>query len=150
NDDGAFVGPCVDQLAVPTPGSKQLVPDLLERKGKYGVQELVCDSSDRILHRPAVQLLGSAIPVSDSIVHVAHENRVVREIQQAGLLGSFRDFDFETIARLSKIPLHAPPQRAEPSDQQSERHEHYKVRQVARADIETVERFGKEVSDESG
>jgi hypothetical protein len=41
---------------------------------------------DRILRRPSVSLLRSAIPVGDDIIHIASEDRVVRLVEEARLL----------------------------------------------------------------
>ncbi len=76
--------------------------------------------ADRFLRRPAVQLLSSPIPVSDDVAHITDENRVVGEIQQAGLLSSFRYFDFEVVAGLTKLSLDAASNGAEPGDQRCE------------------------------
>ena len=35
---------------------------------------------------PSIQLLSAKIPVGDDVVHVTHEDRVVRKIEKAGLL----------------------------------------------------------------
>src|SRR5258708_30826459 len=42
--------------------------------------------TDRLLICPTVQLFSTSIPVSDHVIHVAHKNRVVREVEQAGAL----------------------------------------------------------------
>jgi len=76
--------------------------------------------ADGFLRRPAVQLLSSPIPVSDDIAQITDENGVVREIQQAGLLGSFRHFDFERVASLAKVYLDAASDGAESGDQRCE------------------------------
>jgi len=44
----------------------------------------------------------------------------VGEIQQAGLLSSFGHFDFEVVARLTKLSLNAASNGAEPGDQRCE------------------------------
>ena len=40
------------------------------------------DFADRLVPAPAIELLGTAIPVSDDVIHVADENRVVGKIEQ--------------------------------------------------------------------
>src|ERR1700738_1308691 len=89
------VSPGLLEFAVPPPGAQQLRTNLLNRHRKDRLQKLVSALADRFLRRPAVQLLSSPIRVSDDVAHITNENRVVCEIQQAGLLGSFRHFDFE-------------------------------------------------------
>ena len=44
------------------------------------------DLANRLLCRPPVQLFGAAVPVGDDVMHVTHENGVVREIEEVGLL----------------------------------------------------------------
>ncbi len=46
--------------------------------------------ADRLLRAPTVELLGSAVPVADHVVLVAHEHRVVRHRQEIGLLAQHR------------------------------------------------------------
>jgi len=43
-----------------------------------------------LLPVPPVQLLGAVIPIGDDVLHVADENRVVRQIEEAGLLAQLR------------------------------------------------------------
>ena len=49
-------------------------------------RELLTVLPDGVFCRPSVQLLGPPIPVRDDVAHIADENRVMREIEQAGLL----------------------------------------------------------------
>jgi hypothetical protein len=46
--------------------------------------------AERLLPWPTVELLGAAIPVGNRVVHVAHEDRVVRKVEEAGLLAQHR------------------------------------------------------------
>ena len=41
---------------------------------------------NRFLRPPSVSLLRSAIPVGDDVVHIANEYRVMRLVEEAGLL----------------------------------------------------------------
>src|SRR5260221_8910788 len=108
------------EFAVPASGAQHLCANLLNRRRKDRPQKLVSALADRFLRRPAVQLLSSAIPVSDDVAHIADENRVVGKIQQVGLLCSFRYFDFEVVAGLTKLSLDAASKGAEPGDQRCE------------------------------
>ena len=42
--------------------------------------------ADSFASFPSVQLLSAAIPVGDDVVHVAHEDGVVGEVEEFGLL----------------------------------------------------------------
>ena len=102
------------------PVLQQLRADLVDRRRKNRLQKLVRSLADGLLRRPPVQLLSATIPVGDDVVHIADENRVVGEIQQAGLLGSLLHFDLEPVAGLTKFFLDAPSNGAEPRDQECE------------------------------
>src|SRR5260370_17294804 len=99
---------------------------------------LVRPPADRFLRRPAIQLLRSSVPVSDDVAHIAHENGVVREIQQAGLLGSLRHFDFELVAGLQKILLDAAPNGGEPGKKQRKQYEDDTVCDVITLNLHTA------------
>ena len=45
---------------------------------------------DRFLRPPSIELLRSAIPVGDDLVHIANEDRVMRLVEEAGLLSQRR------------------------------------------------------------
>src|SRR4030081_1056497 len=87
---------------------------------KDRLQKLVGALTDRFLRRPAVQLLSAPIPVSNDVAHITDENGVVGEIQQTGPLSSFRYFDFEVVAGLTKLSFDAASKGAEPGDQRCE------------------------------
>src|SRR5262249_7444845 len=96
-DQPSSVSPALLEFAVPAPGAQQLSVNLLNRRRIDRLQKLVSALTDRFLRRPAIQFLSSLIPVSDEVAHIADENGIVCEIQQAGLLSSFRHFDFEVV-----------------------------------------------------
>src|SRR5260370_5074140 len=108
------VSPGLRAFAVPSAGAQQLCANLLNPRRKDRLQKVVRALADRFLCRPAEQLLGSPIPVSDDVTHITGENGVVGEIQQAGLLSSFRHFDFEVIASLTKLSPTAAPTAPDP------------------------------------
>jgi len=41
--------------------------------------------TERVASAPSVQNLGAMIPIGDDIIHVAHEDRIMRQIEQLGL-----------------------------------------------------------------
>jgi hypothetical protein len=53
---------------------------------KHRAQEVVRDPADRFLPGPAVEKLRATVPIGDDIVHIAHEHRVMGEIEKARLL----------------------------------------------------------------
>ena len=67
------------------------------------------------------------------------------EIQQAGLLGSFRHLDLEVVASLTKLSLDAASNGAEPGDQRCERRKNDEVREIRTRDVNGVKRFYEEV-----
>ena len=75
----------VDDLPVPAAGPDNLREDFLEGLRKVRLQQLVRDLAERLVCAPAVQLLGAAVPIGDDVVHVAHQDRVVRKVKKAGL-----------------------------------------------------------------
>ena len=81
----AAVGLGVDELTVPAAGLQQFRLDLLDRRREDGLHEPMRHLAHRFLGRPPVELLGRAVPVGDDVGHVAHEDGVVGEIQQARL-----------------------------------------------------------------
>jgi len=75
-----------------------------------------------------ISLLSAAIPIGDDVVHIADENGVVREVEQACLLGSFRHFRGQPVPRAAEFLFHGAANRAEPRDQRGERREDYEIR----------------------
>ena len=104
----------VDELSLPAARAEQLFIDLFERCGEDRLHEPVGDLPDGLVPRPSVQFFGPTVPVGDHVVHVAHENRVVREVEQAGLLCSFGHFDLEFIPSFPKLSLDPASPGAEP------------------------------------
>ena len=56
------------------------------------------------------------IPVRNDITDITDENRVMCEIEQAGLLRSYRRFFLKFVAGLPKVSLGAMADRAEPGE----------------------------------
>jgi len=50
-----------------------------------------CDTLRALLPLPSVRLRSTTVPVGDDIFHIADENRVVREIEEVGLLAQLPD-----------------------------------------------------------
>src|ERR1700677_1231497 len=101
--------------------------------------------ADRLLRRPAVQLLCPAVPVSDDVTHVTDEDGVVGEIEQAGLLGPLRYFLLEFVAGLQKLPFDAAPYGAEPGQQGGKQDENDIVGDINTRDVESVAGLGEVV-----
>src|SRR5262249_4182386 len=58
----------------------------LPRNGEPGLQKLVAESADGFLRGPAVGLLRSRVPECDSAFGIAHDNGIVRQVQQLSLV----------------------------------------------------------------
>ncbi len=76
----------MNELAFPTAGAEQLRIDLFQRRRKNRLHDLMADLADRLRRRPSIQFRGAAIPVGDDVVHAAHEDRVVRQVEESGLV----------------------------------------------------------------
>ena len=100
------------------------------------MQELVTVLPDSFFGRPPVQLLRATVPESNDVVHVTNKNRVMSEIEQAGLLGSYRHFFFKFVAGLQKLALYSAANRAEPDDKQCKQDESDVVRELSPGDVE--------------
>jgi hypothetical protein len=61
------------------------------------------------------------------------------------LLRSFRHFDFEVVASLTKLSLYATSNGAEPGNQRSECGKDYIVREIRKGDVERVQRLDEKV-----
>jgi len=72
--------------------------------------------SDCLFCPPTVQFLSPSIPVRNDVTHIPDENGVMREIEQAGLLGSFHHLPLEFVAGLQKLLFDTAPDRAEPGE----------------------------------
>jgi hypothetical protein len=72
----------VNQFPFPKPCSGQLAHDVGQRQRENRAQERVCDLSERFVPRPAVLVLGATVPERDRVVHIADEDRVVRQVEQ--------------------------------------------------------------------
>jgi hypothetical protein len=101
--------------------------------------------SDRVFCQPPVQLLSPSIPVGDDVTHVTDENSVMREIEQAGLLGSFHHFHLKFVAGLQKLLLDALPDCAEPAKKYRKQYEDSIVRELRTCNVKAVEGLSKEV-----
>src|ERR1700730_16892686 len=74
------------EFSFPAACTEQLHVDFRQRRWKDCLRELVRYLVDSLLFGPAVQFLGAAIPVGNDVGHVADEDGVVREVEEAGLL----------------------------------------------------------------
>ena len=87
-------------------GLRSPLIDFFKRCGENRLHEMVRHLADGLLHVPSVPFLGAAIPVRDDIAHITDENGVMREIEQAGLLGSLRR-GIEFVEGLAQLLLDA-------------------------------------------
>jgi hypothetical protein len=118
---------------------------LIERQREFGPQELVTVLPDRLICRPSVQFLSSSVPIRDDVVEIAHENGVMREIEQIGLLSSYGHFPLEFVAGLQKLLLYAATHRAEPDEKYRKQNEDEIIRQLGTANVEAVEGLGEKI-----
>src|SRR6266508_244274 len=72
----------VYELSFPAARPEQLRIDLFERRGKDRLHELVRDLADRLLTLPSVEFLRATVPEGNDVIHVAHEDRIVREVEE--------------------------------------------------------------------
>jgi hypothetical protein len=107
HNDLRHVSLCVNEFPFPPASAEQLFGNLLKRFGEPRLQELVSDVADCLLTGPSVQFLGAAIPVGDYVVHVADEDRVMREVEQSSLLAqhAFRQLSLLDVGTRS-VPFH--------------------------------------------
>src|SRR5690242_8143471 len=73
------------QFTFPTPNSQQRVLNLLKWNGKDSAQQIVRQTADGLIPRPAVKDLGSTVPEADPAVEIAYHDGIVRQFQQARL-----------------------------------------------------------------
>ena len=78
--------PGVHEFAFPAAGAQQLRVDLFKRRREDRLHELVRDLADRLIALPSVEFRSAQIPVSDDVIHVAHEDRIVRQVEKSGVL----------------------------------------------------------------
>src|SRR5579863_7992607 len=69
----------------------------------------------------------------------------MREIEQAGLLGSFRYFSLKFVTGLPKVSFHAAPNGREAGHQRSKQHEDNKMRNIVACHRQTVSRFDEKI-----
>src|ERR1700727_3119105 len=74
------------ELTFPPACPQHLPAKLPKRDRENCPQELMRGLPNRFLRPPSVSLLRSAIPVGDDVVHIANEYRVMRLVEEAGLL----------------------------------------------------------------
>jgi hypothetical protein len=135
----------VPELAFPTPRPQQLGFDVSNRRRKNSLKEVVGSLPDHLLCCPSVHFLRPTIPVSNDSVHIADENGVVCEIQQARLLCSLRYFGLEFVAGLKELSLDAVPNSAETCDQQRKTHQDHKGWNVSNRECKAVNGWSEEI-----
>jgi hypothetical protein len=117
----------------------------MERHGEDRLQELVSTLTDRCVCLPPVQFLGAPIPVGDDVAHITDENGVVREIEEAGLLGALRHLALELVAGLPQLVLDPAASGAEGGDHEREQEKDDEDRAIRRFDVERVQGECEEV-----
>ena len=132
------ISPGVDEFPLPTARAEQRCGDLFERRREDRVQQLVSDLADRLIPLPAVQLLGATIPVGDDVVHVADEDRVMRQVEETGLLAQRRFTGLDFLERLAHS-------RDQAGDHKGRRREDNQCDRVNLTDGQVEERQRKEV-----
>ena len=75
----------VNELADPAFCAEKFLIHLLERGGKFRLEQQVAHFSHDLLTRPTVKLLRAVIPVADVALHVADDDGVMAEVEQPGL-----------------------------------------------------------------
>src|SRR4051794_26272395 len=70
----------VQQVALPSSDPSQFGIDALQRLRENRSHELMTILTDRLVGTPTIELLGTKVPISDGIVHVACEDCVMRQI----------------------------------------------------------------------
>ena len=140
----------VHELTLPAAGAQQLRVDFIKRRRENRLQQLVSiHLADHFRCRPPVEFLGAAVPVGDDILHVTHENAVVREIEEVGLLPyfgldspAFRDFVFEfqdrLVAGVAKIALDTLAKSYKKNNDNRPCHENEKVGQISARNLQGV------------
>src|SRR5215469_8608715 len=94
--------------------------------------------SDRFFRTPSVQLLSTAVPVSDNVVHIANEDGVMRKVEQACLLRPYSYFALKLVARPLQIALNPPPDCRKPRNEQSKYDEHCVIGNFGSVHVERV------------
>ena len=81
DDQGAAVPGDLLQFARPLARAGNLLERPLKRLGVH-LQQRLGRLPRRLLGRPAVQALGALVPIGDAVLHVAHQNGVLRLVEQ--------------------------------------------------------------------
>jgi hypothetical protein len=76
--------------------------------------------ADGLRRGPSHEFLRSAVPVGDHLVHVADEDRVVGEIEEACLARADCNFLLKLVECALEVALDDPTSRGEPTDDQRE------------------------------
>src|SRR5207253_1625414 len=85
-DDLGPIPSRVNELTLPAPGANQISRDVFQRCGEDRLVQVVRLLADGLVPLPPIQFLRAPVPVGDHVVHIAHEDRVVRQIEERRLL----------------------------------------------------------------
>src|SRR6266478_702935 len=72
----------MDEFTAPVADAEQVRFDFRWRLGKSRAQQLIRMVPDDLLFRPAVHLLGSAVPEGNGAAHVTDEDALPRQVKQ--------------------------------------------------------------------
>lgn len=76
----------MSEFALPAPRANQLSPDVFQRRGEDRLVQVVRILADGLIPRPPVQFRCAPVPAGDHVVHIAHEDRIVRRIEECRML----------------------------------------------------------------
>src|SRR5438874_10910911 len=85
HDHTASVPSCMREFPFPLPFVFEVRIDVGAAARKACLEQAMGDAALRLLHCPAIELLGSPVPGDHTTDGITDENRIVREINQFGL-----------------------------------------------------------------
>src|SRR2546429_572120 len=88
HDHTAPVASCMGEFPFPLPFVFEVRIDIGAATGKARLEQTMGDAALRLLYCPAIELLGSSVPGDHTTDGITDENRIVREINQFGLLAN--------------------------------------------------------------
>src|SRR5204862_149011 len=72
----------MDDFALPLSVSEESRSNLIERFGKFSLQKIVRDSSQRLFRAPPIHLLSASVPEEDPILQIAdHHGSKVEDLR---------------------------------------------------------------------
>jgi hypothetical protein len=131
NDDRAAVAPDVRQFAFPVAVCGDVGVNGSGGRREFGLQQVAQHAAGGLFGRPAIGLLGAAVPEYHPVVLVAHDDGVVGEVEQVRLAphrhtrpfelrGAFRDPFLELVVSPAQRSLGPMARLAQHGDQHRE------------------------------